>query len=183
MAQHASTWITIYSINPHEQWRVMQNLENHFKDDDYVVVIHREQDYDRNNDVDFLSHVLHVLNRLLDIKHCFHRPIVIADVSLDFIRRKLENFKSYFLSINIEELFSNRRISTNLRHNKFLFFPNFESKKEFEDMNLPTGNSCTTSNADVCIEEATRFIETLIGGGIEQNHFPEYHALVPAIDK
>ena len=183
MARHNGTWISIYSTCPSDSWRVMESLKSHFNDNQYVVFTFKEHDYDRNNDVEFLSHVLHLANQFLDIKHTQKKPIVVCDVPLAFIKKKMENFKCPFLALNIDELFSNRRITSNVRHNKFIFFPNFASKKEYESMQLSSTNSCTTGTTDMCIEEAKRFIEELLAGDFELPEYPEFHSLVPDANK
>ena len=176
---HSGAWITIYSSRPADTWRVIENLKTHFNDDDYIVCTFKEHNYNRNNDMEFLSHVLHLTNLLLDIKHTHKNPIIVCDISLAYIMKKMDKFDCSFIGLNIDELFSNRRITTNVRHNKFIFFPNFESKKEYEGMGLSTTNSCTTANVDACITEAKRFIEELLAGNFPLPKYPEFHSLVP----
>ena len=179
MSLHNSVWITIFSHKPADVWQVIEKLNEDFSDSPYVICTFKEYDYNLADDMEFLSHVLNLANMLLDIKHTHYKPIIVCDVSLAYIKKRMENFQCSFIGQNIDELFSNRRITTNLRHNSFIFFPDFQAKTDYQNMNLSTKNSCTTSNVSTCIEEATRYIKVLLSGDLKQDEYPEFHSLVP----
>ena len=173
MSIHNSIWITVFSSGQDNQWRVIENIRSYFRDCDYIFCAFKEHDYDQNDDMEFLSHVLHLINLLLDVKHTFCQPIVVCDISVDYIKKRMENFKCKFIGLNIDELLSNRRISTNMRHNKFLFFTSFEAKKKYEELGLSTINSCTTANVEACIDEAKRYIQAVLDGDIRPRRYLE----------
>ena len=121
MSENGSIWITIYSANPQQQSEIIKKLQSHFEKIPRVICIGQEKDYNRDNDVEFLAHSLYVLNRLLNIEP-YPSPVVIADVSIDYILKKIDNFDCPALTKNIEELYSA------VRCNEFVFFSGFESK-------------------------------------------------------
>ena len=173
MPQHRPIWITIYSAEPKEQSKIIERLKSHFENCPHVICIDKEEDYNRDDDVEFLAHVLYVLNMFLHIKTFYAWPIIISDISMEYILKRMENFGCRALARNIDELYSARRISVGLRCNEFVFFAGLDSKWEFKKMEIPTTNSYTATHTTVCIDEAKRFIQGILDGVLKPDNYQD----------